>query len=158
MPARDLYVSPPMIPPMNREAIDANLVAWRLCGPRKKLRRLVLFRQETRSEYRSAVKSWYKVLSTMVGRSSMDKSLERVTCPAAWKARMATGQRSRKLGHLVGFLLLPDEKVPVSKGLLETRDSVTSTAAMVMKIVWTRKEVRKMSRRRDVGCSERPVG
>jgi len=88
----------------------------------------------------------------------MDRSRERVTCPAAWKARMATGKRSRKLGLFVGFLALPDEKVPVSKGRLETKDSVTSTAAMVTKIVWTRNEARKMRRRRDVGCSERPVG
>lgn len=147
-----------MIPPTKSETIEANLVACRRCGPRKKFRRLDLFRQEPRMEYKSAVKSWYSVLSTMVGRSSMDSSRDRVTWPAAWKARIATGQRSRKLGILEGFFTLPDENVPASKGWFETISSVTRTAAMTMKTVWTKKEVRKTRRRREDGCCEIPVG
>lgn len=88
----------------------------------------------------------------------MAKSRDNVTWPAAWKARMATGQRSRKLGIFVGFLTLPEEKVPDSKGLFETRLAVTKDAAMTMKIVWTEKEARKIMRRREDGCSESPVG
>lgn len=94
----------------------------------------------------------------MVGRSNMAKSRDVVTWPAAWNARIATGQRSRKLGILVGFLTLPEEKVPDSKGLLETRLAVTRDAAMTMKIVWTEKETRKTMRQREDGCSESPVG
>lgn len=113
---------------------------------------LGLFCHEFLNEYRSATKSWYSVLRTIVGRSKRERSRERVTWPAAWKDRMAMGQRSRKLVMRGSILVLPDENSPAIKGLLETRFADTIAAGMTIKMVWMEKERMKMRRRREYGC------
>ena len=86
------------------------------------------------------------------------RSRESVTCPAAWNESSAIGHRSRKLTIPGKIFSLPEENVPGEKGLFETLCVETRLAAMAMKDVWMKKEMRRLRRRREVGGFDRPVG
>lgn len=93
-PPRLLNTNPPMSEPMNRDVIHANR---RICffWLTAKSHLVALSLQHLRVLKASPTRSWYNVLSTIVGSSLTNKTRLRHTCPADSNASIPIPRRSR---------------------------------------------------------------